>query len=146
MTDKMFMTWLEKRLTPAFKKLFGDKKVILMLDNAWYHHGYDHDVKVPETNSKNFDTEVLRKHGYTHITLKRSVDDGRGGKNKIDVNVQVLPIGQEFPRNNSKCGNGVSRQEVTHCPRKYFDKVPSEIFRADRPHETTGAGRDVHAE
>ncbi|CAM9566934.1 unnamed protein product [Sphacelaria rigidula] len=53
MTDKTFMDWLQKCLTPASKKVFGgDKKMILVLDNVSYHHGFDQEVKVPESNSK----------------------------------------------------------------------------------------------
>lgn len=123
MTDEMFMTWLEKRLTPAFRKVFGDKKMILILDNASYHHGYDCEVKVPETNSKKFNTELLRKHGCSHITVKRNVADGRGGQKEVNANVEVPPIGQEFPQKNSKCGNGVSREQVAQGTRKYFEQT-----------------------
>ena len=50
MTDVMFQRWCTDRLTPAFEALFGkDMKMILVLDNASYHHGYDEEVKVPET-------------------------------------------------------------------------------------------------
>ena len=63
MTDVMFMEWLERRLAPAFKKLFGNKKMILVLDNASYHHGFDEEVRVPETNSKKYNVELLRNLG-----------------------------------------------------------------------------------
>ncbi|CAN0283484.1 unnamed protein product, partial [Ascophyllum nodosum] len=38
MTDAMFMEWLQHRLTPAFNEVFPGKKIILVLDNASYHH------------------------------------------------------------------------------------------------------------
>ena len=34
----MFMKWVKLRLIPVFKKLYPGKKMILMLDNAPYHH------------------------------------------------------------------------------------------------------------
>lgn len=38
----MFMAWLEKRLWPTFKKMYGnDGKMVLILDNAAHHHGMD---------------------------------------------------------------------------------------------------------
>ena len=35
----VFMLWVEKRLTPAFEACFPGKLMILVLDNAKYHHG-----------------------------------------------------------------------------------------------------------
>ncbi|CAM9886349.1 unnamed protein product, partial [Hapterophycus canaliculatus] len=65
MTDTMFMEWLEHRLAPAYNAVpeFKDKKMILVLDNASYHHGFDAEVKVPETNTKKHNVELLRKYG-----------------------------------------------------------------------------------
>ncbi|CAM9882425.1 unnamed protein product, partial [Ectocarpus sp. 4 AP-2014] len=52
MTDGMFMQWLKHRLTPASDAQFKNKKMFLVLDNASYHHCFDEELKVPETNSK----------------------------------------------------------------------------------------------
>ncbi|CAN0587529.1 unnamed protein product, partial [Laminaria digitata] len=45
MDQDMFMRWLEFRLTPAFKAEYWkdgrQPKMILVLDNAPYHHGWD---------------------------------------------------------------------------------------------------------
>lgn len=38
MNGTMFLKWLKQRLIPTFKALYGDRKMILMLDNAPYHH------------------------------------------------------------------------------------------------------------
>lgn len=57
----MFMGWLEHHLKPAFKKImFPNKKMIYVLDNASYHHGYDPEVEVPETNSEKYNVDLLR--------------------------------------------------------------------------------------
>ena len=45
MDGEMFMKWIRERLLPAVEKLYPDKKVYFVLDNAPYHHhvsgGYD---------------------------------------------------------------------------------------------------------
>jgi transposase len=38
MNLKMFMNWVEKKLIPTFAKLYPDKKMVLVCDNAAYHH------------------------------------------------------------------------------------------------------------
>ena len=34
----MFMNWLTNKLIPLFKKHYGNKKMVLVADNAPYHH------------------------------------------------------------------------------------------------------------
>lgn len=68
MDDDMFMQWLTRRLIPAFRAKYGGKKMILVLDNAPYHHGYDKTVKNPSTNTKLLNTELLRKYGVKKVT------------------------------------------------------------------------------
>lgn len=83
MTDKMFMEWLEKRLASAFKDALGNNEMILVLDNGSYHHGYDPEVGVPETNTKKHNTELLRKYKAGRITVQREERDGKGGKKVV---------------------------------------------------------------
>ena len=97
--------------------------MILVLDNESYHYAYVCDVKVPETNSKKFGTELLHKHGCSHITVKRSVSDGMGGKKEVNANVEVPLVAQELPQNNSKCGKSVSREQVAQGTRTYFEQT-----------------------
>lgn len=73
------------------KKVFGDK-MTMILDNAPYHHGYDRDAKVPETNNK-YNTGRLRKHGAPRIIVKRGDPGGRGGKEECEFNFEVPPQG-----------------------------------------------------
>ena len=91
MTDSMFMEWLERRLTPAFKAAFGDKKMILVLDNASYHHGFDSEVGVPESNTEVQNTVLLRKYGAEKITVQREESDGKSGKKVVTHNFEVRP-------------------------------------------------------
>ena len=70
MPDTMHMERLERQLAPAFNAAFGDKKMILDLDNASSHHGYDSEVGVPETNTKMRNTVLLRKYGAGKVTVQ----------------------------------------------------------------------------
>jgi transposase len=38
MNSEMFMKWVEEKLIPLFEKMFPGKKLILIADNAAYHH------------------------------------------------------------------------------------------------------------
>lgn len=128
MTDKMFMEWLEQRLAPAFKAIFGEKKMILVLDNASYHHGYDAEVGVPETNTKMHNTALLRKYKAKKITVQREEPDGAGGKRVVNHNFEVPKAGS-FPNSNSKCGRGVTAAELALATRAFFQlKHPTKLM------------------
>ena len=38
LTSDIFMRWLKDKLIPCFKRLYGNKKMVLIADNAPYHH------------------------------------------------------------------------------------------------------------
>ena len=71
MTDAMFVKWLERRPVPAFKLFFGYKKIIVTLDMASYHRGFDVEIRVPETDRKINYILLLCKFGVQSITVKR---------------------------------------------------------------------------
>ena len=58
MDGDFFMYWVEKRLTPAFKARYPHKKMILILDNAPYHHSLAADGFRPDGMSK---TDIARR-------------------------------------------------------------------------------------
>ena len=110
----IFMEWLERRLTPAYKAEFKDKKMILVLDNASYHHGFDEEVKVPETNTKKHNVELLRRLGARSIKVKRATN-GRVVEHNFEVPSEP---GTSFP--NARQKGGVSREEVAAATREYI--------------------------
>ena len=72
MTGEFFMYWVQKRLTPAFEARSPNKQMILMLDNAPYHHSLVGDGFRPNSMSK---TEIVarlpslkRKRGVPRLT------------------------------------------------------------------------------
>ena len=52
MDGTMFLKWLRNRLIPTFKALHGRKKLILVLDNAPYHHVHPEDSFFASQHSK----------------------------------------------------------------------------------------------
>ena len=64
MTGEFFMYWVEKSLTPAFEARYPVKKMILILDNAPYHHSLVGDGFRPNSMSK---TDIVARIS----TLKR---------------------------------------------------------------------------
>lgn len=124
MTDVKFMDWLKHHLTPSFEEQFGkDMKMILVLDNASYHHGFDPEVRVPGTNSKKYNTGLLRKNGVDKIAVMRRVDNGNGGVKDCEFCIEVPAEGAEFPQAISK--DGVSKAEVAKATRAYFEEHDS---------------------
>ena len=80
MDGDMFEWWLDNRLIPAFKTKYGNgTKMILVMDNASYHHQlnqnyYSKGVN-PSNCSKAWHAHVLRKAGCTSITVERAGGD-----------------------------------------------------------------------
>lgn len=96
LTDKVFMCWLEHRLTPAFKAKHGNEmKTLLVLGNASYHHGFDPEVGVPEADSKTYTTEMLPMKGVEEITVMRSAAGAGGGE--VEFNFQAPLERSKFP-------------------------------------------------
>jgi hypothetical protein len=70
-----FEKWLENRLIPAFEALYPGKKMILVMDNASYHHQHNVDFfpqgVTPKNATKGQNAHVLRKLGIRSIKVDR---------------------------------------------------------------------------
>jgi hypothetical protein len=79
-----FERWLENRLIPAFEALYPGKKMILVMDNASYHHQHNDEWYPkglsPKTATKGLNAHVLRKLGVRSIKVNRK---------GVDVNFEV---------------------------------------------------------
>jgi hypothetical protein len=88
MDGEGFEWWLENRLEPAFKKQYPGKKMILVMDNASYHHQLNTDfypeAKTPTSASKGLNAHVLRTAGCTSIRIPRD-----GG---VEMNYEVPAV------------------------------------------------------
>lgn len=68
MNSEMHMQWVHERLIPTFKAKYPNKKMLLVQDNAPYHHNRG----IPSLSSKNTKPDMLalmQKHGINQITL-----------------------------------------------------------------------------
>jgi hypothetical protein len=68
-----FIGWIQSRLLPTFQKLYPNKKMYLVLDNAKYHHHRGPDWFSPSNKKKGQLADFLRQRSVSSIT----VDDGR---------------------------------------------------------------------
>jgi hypothetical protein len=70
MNGQVFMQWAQNRLIPTFKRLFPGKKLILLLDNASYHHPRGDDWINPNKMSK-YELAVWISDRVDSITVQR---------------------------------------------------------------------------
>ena len=87
MNNKNFMEWVDEKLIPTFKARFPSKKMILVLDNAPYHHCIEYELPTKKGDI----VDYLREHGCEELKVHRAdgssmrfnVDDDRlKGRNK----------------------------------------------------------------
>lgn len=96
-----------------------EQKMVLVLDNTLYHHGWEEEVGVPKYNSKKYKVELLHIYGATSITVCR-----KGVAFNFDV-----PAKGSFPQANCKQGEGVSAEEVAAVTRVLFkDNHPKRLL------------------
>ena len=86
----VFISWVENRLIPAYKALYKNKKMVLVLDNAPYHHCHAKDWKNPNQMTKleiaswlvdqNFQQIEVIREGQKRTFGLASLFAGRSGK------------------------------------------------------------------
>ncbi len=72
MNSKMFLQWVKNRLVPAFRAKYGeDKKMIVCMDNAPYHHARAVPSLSTVTTKASMLNDVIKKHtpNLTHLQL-----------------------------------------------------------------------------
>jgi hypothetical protein len=72
MNGDIYMKWLKNRLFPSFAAAFPDKQMILVLDNARYHHVRGDDWITPSKLTKSTIAPVMERVGLTRITVTRT--------------------------------------------------------------------------
>jgi transposase len=76
MNGELFVKWMENRLLTAFRAMFPLKKMILVMDNASYHHHRGADYVNLGTMNKEQVINFLKKYNINSITLPRKSHDG----------------------------------------------------------------------
>ncbi len=69
MKSEVFMAWVERRLIPAFQTMHPGKKMVLVLDNARYHHA--------RTNEDETPPEKMNKQQSTGTTIDGNRNNNR---------------------------------------------------------------------
>lgn len=126
------MDWMKAlyTVTPTFKKMFReDERMILVLGNVTYHHGYNKEAEVPESDCKKYNTGLLGRHGLKRIRVERTSEDYQSRTATTAHNFDVPEVGGKFPRVRSASDNGVSK-EIALATRTHF-----KIHHPDKLHE-----------
>ena len=96
-----FMLWVKRRLTPAFQARYPGKKIILILDNAPYHHGKCDDyIACRPEDSSNFSQlyKYCDELGINEIKLTVDSNSSRRRKNAFNWKDGDPPITVNFER------------------------------------------------
>ncbi|CAF1390995.1 unnamed protein product [Rotaria sordida] len=91
MDSANFLLWLHDHLFPTFQLLFSSKKMILVLDNASYHHARALDFIDPYKMNKSEVTEKLLFYNIDNIEVERE------GKIRMDSSTYNKRGGSKAP-------------------------------------------------
>jgi transposase len=90
-TNKLFMEWVNNRLIPTFRKMYGDKmKMILIMDNAGAHNAIDANKIIPKKMKKEELYKELKKRNVKTVEVqrirKKSDNSSNKQKSSSDIN------------------------------------------------------------
>lgn len=73
MNSEMFLKWIQESLFPTFEKLYPNKKMVLLCDNAPYHH--KRKIGSLASMSKKKLLEMMQKYNVEYLDLPLSNDE-----------------------------------------------------------------------
>jgi len=92
MDTDVFMMWLDRRLLPAFRAKYGRRMtLVLVLDNAPYHHGRCEDGFFCAEHNKSEIVAKLTQLGCTELTVKMTPDPKKQLVQPADPPTPVSP-------------------------------------------------------
>ena len=91
MDGTMFLRWINNRLVPTFKAVYGNKKLVLVLDNAPYHHVHPGDSFFASQHSKEEIKEFLERPTIAKRTIKVSPYAGEEQQTEPPPNLPGTP-------------------------------------------------------
>jgi transposase len=109
LNGEKFLQWMKNRLIPAFKKKYPRKKMVLILDNAKYHHCRGGDWVCPNKMKKTELGVFLRMAGVKEIKMK----DGR-----------VIPAAKFTADARGVAGGGPTVKELKQIVSDYVKSHP----------------------
>ena len=73
MNGDLYLKWMREKLIPTFKEKYPNKKMVLVLDNAKYHHVIGNDYIRPSDMKKPAVAKKLREFGINEFTVQRRI-------------------------------------------------------------------------
>lgn len=95
MNSDMFMKWITGKLVPTFEKLYKDKKMILICDNASYHHKREIGSLACKTKFQMI--ELCKEHNIEYIDIP--ITENR----RIEMSIPGLIFETMVPINDVDC-------------------------------------------
>ena len=112
MNSDMFLKWVSERLIPIFKKLYPDNKMILVTDNAPYHH--KRRIGSLYLSSKKQVLELMVKVNVEYIDLPINEERLRLSDNDSDVEDRGMHIRVPFDSEEQRERAGVSKPRIAN--------------------------------
>ena len=114
MDSDHFLLWLRNRLLPAFAARYPGKRMLLVLDNATYHHIHGDDWYTPSQMNVSECVSFLQHHRVDSIDTPRGVfaADTFGQRDKKKAPAPLRPELQAAVRAHLDAHPGVNRTEV----------------------------------
>lgn len=103
-----FIGWIQMRLLPTFQKLYPGKKMVLVLDNAKYHHHRGPDWFSPSNKKKGQLADFLRQRSVPSLTTE---------------NGRVIPAGKFSADARGKAG-GPTLKELQAAVKQHLKEHP----------------------
>lgn len=91
------------------------------MDNATDHHDFAPEVKVFESNTNAWNTDLVCKYRVQKIKVKREVNHGKRGKQEVELFPEVPPAGLYFRQVTFTIA--INREEVAHAIPVYFQRT-----------------------
>ena len=114
MDGDRFLLWLRNRLLPAFAARYPGKRMLLVLDNATYHHIHGDDWITPSQMNVPECVSFLQHHRVNSIETPRGVfaADTFGQRDKKKAPAPLRPELQAAVRAHLDAHPGINRTEV----------------------------------
>jgi transposase len=96
MNGSIYMQWLQNRLIPTFKKKYPHRKMILILDNASYHHVRGDDWVNIHSMNKSACGIQLYEWGVNSITVERVKKGTKSTETKVFHSASYCQPGSKY--------------------------------------------------
>ena len=118
-----FLAWVKRQLFPAFTAKYGNKKMILMLDNSGNQSAKRTDYVKPTARKQELH-DVLVQNGITELTVQRKLDHGKSSRRAVTSTFVMLPRVLTEDQWMYRHPDGASVEELTAAVRDLYSAKP----------------------